>query len=107
LLALEAGSTTRKPNREGRVATLLDSDVAAHHLAEPLADREAEAGAAVFSRGGGISLRKFLEQPPHLFFSHIDADIGHGNRDPIAAIEPLSMQSRAMCELVHTYPHND
>ena len=38
-----------------------DRDVASHHLAEALADREAKAGAAVFAGGGGIGLGEFLE----------------------------------------------
>ena len=45
----------RQPDREGRATArlALDRDVAAHHLAEPLADREAKARAAVFARRGG------------------------------------------------------
>ena len=42
----------RQPDREGRPAAglALDRDVAAHHLTEAFADREAKAGAAVFAR---------------------------------------------------------
>ena len=47
-----------QPIREGRAAAglALDHDVAAHHLTEAFADREAQAGAAVFAGSGGIGL---------------------------------------------------
>ena len=56
------------------------------------ADGKAEAGAAVFARGRGIRLGEFLEQPPHLLVGHADAGVGHGNRDPVAAIALLRLR---------------
>ena len=39
--------------------------------------------------GRAVGLREFLEQPPHLLLGHADAGVGHGNRDPVAAIGVL------------------
>ena len=52
---------TRIVNVEPRPGSLSTVDVAAHHLAEALADRESKAGAAVFASGGGIGLGEFLK----------------------------------------------
>ena len=41
----------------------LDPDAPIHHLAEPLADSQAQPGAAVVARGRGIDLAERLEQP--------------------------------------------
>ena len=45
---------TWQPDREGRAVTVhaLDCDVAAHHLTEPFADREAEACSPIFLSWG-------------------------------------------------------
>src|ERR1700730_211351 len=45
----------RHSDCKGRTTTglALDRDVAAHHLAEPFTDHEAESGTAVLARGGG------------------------------------------------------
>jgi hypothetical protein len=53
---------SRQSDREGRAATglALHRDVAAHHLAEAFTDREAQAGATVFARRGGRSLKSWL-----------------------------------------------
>src|ERR1700720_2040278 len=79
---------SRQPDRKGGPAPrlALDHDVAAHHLTEAFADREAEAGSAVFTGRRRRSLRKFLEQLPHLFRRHPDAGIGNRDRNPIAAL---------------------
>ena len=50
---------------------------------------EPETGAAVFARGGGIGLRKFLEQLPDLLGRHADAGVRHGDRDPRATFLSL------------------
>ena len=42
--------------------------------------------------GGGIGLGEFLEQPVYLLFGHTNAGVGDGNREPIAAIEPLRLR---------------
>src|SRR5258708_2450596 len=54
---------SRQADRERRAPSriALNSDVAAHHLTEALADREAKPGAAVFTRRSGGSLGKLLE----------------------------------------------
>ena len=48
-----ASHNCRQPYGEGRSTTRLarDRDIAAHHLTEPPADDETEAGATVFARG--------------------------------------------------------
>jgi len=81
---------TRQPDREGRAATDLafHRDVAAHHLTEAFADREAEAGTAVFPRRRRISLGELLKQLAHLLRRHADAGIGDSDGDPIAAVFP-------------------
>jgi len=61
-------------------------DIATQHLAEAAADGEAEAGAAVFAGCGGIGLNKVLEQLAHLFRTHADSGIGHGDADPFACL---------------------
>src|SRR5262249_58361675 len=73
---------------KGRTASrlALHSDVAAHHLAEPFADREAEAGAAVFSGRRCITLGEFLKQLSHLLRRHADAGISDSDANPIAAV---------------------
>src|SRR6516164_171731 len=80
-----------QPDSEGRAMArlALHCDVSTHHLAEPLADGEAKAGAAVFARRGRGSLRKFLEQPAHLLRCHPDAGIAYRERDPVAAVLPF------------------
>src|ERR1700730_17316395 len=83
-----------QPDRKGRSATnlALDRDIASHHLTEASAYGEAEAGAAIFARRGGIGLGKILEQLTHLFRRHADAGILYRERNPIAAVL-LSMMS--------------
>src|SRR6516165_4901561 len=61
-----------------------DCDVAAHHLTKPFADREPEAGAAIFAGGRCIRLGKLLEQFAHLLRRHADAGISDSDSDPIA-----------------------
>ena len=78
----------RQPDREGRSATrlALNRDVAAHHLTEAAADREAKASATVFARRSRGSLRKLLEQLAHLLRRHADAGVGNRERDPVAVV---------------------
>src|SRR5262249_36531833 len=75
-------------DREGRSATrlALHRNIAAHHLAEPLADREPEAGAAVFPRRRRICLGEFLEQLAHLLGGHADAGVGDRDDNPVATV---------------------
>src|ERR1700719_769696 len=91
---LRSVHTPWQPDRKGRSATnlALDRDIASHHLTEASAYGEAEAGAAIFARRGGIGLGKILEQLTHLFRRHADASILYRERNPIAAVL-LSMMS--------------
>src|ERR1700730_12428828 len=77
----------RHSDCKGRTTTglALDRDVAAHHLAEPAADHETKAGAAVFARRGRGGLGKLLEKLVHLLRRHPDAGVRHRQRDPIVA----------------------
>src|SRR5260370_7168674 len=79
---------SRQPNckRRATAKLALDRDVASHHLAKAFADREPEAGAAVFPSRRCVSLREFLEQPAHLLRRHADTGIGYSDGDPIAAV---------------------
>jgi hypothetical protein len=67
------------------LATALRPHPAAHQLGETLADREAEAGAAVLARRRRIGLRKRLKEPAHSFGGEADAGIAHGERQLDAA----------------------
>ena len=60
-----------------------DRHVAAHHLAEPACDRQAEAGAAVMARGRRVGLGELLEQPGHLLRRHANAGVDHGELDKL------------------------
>ena len=82
---------SRQPDREGRSATrlALDCDVAAHHLAEALADRESKAGATVFARRRCVGLRKLLKQLTYLLRRHSNARVGDRDGNPVAAIFPV------------------
>ena len=76
----------RQPHREGRARTgaARDGDVAAHHLAEDLADGKSEARAAVFARGGCFGLRERLEESCQLLWRHADAGISHREGDQVS-----------------------
>src|SRR5262249_7728216 len=80
------GTRSRQRNREGRATPnrTLYCDVAAHHAAQALADREAEAGAAELPCRGGVRLHEVLEQAGHLFGRHPDSGIGYPQCDPMS-----------------------
>ena len=63
-----------------------DGDVAAHHAAQPAADRQAEPGAAVLARRLGLRLHERLEQAADLLRRHADAGVGHFERHERAAV---------------------
>ncbi len=58
----------------------------AHYLAEPLADDQAQAGAAIFSRRRGIHLAKSLEKPVHTFGGNADAGVANGEVQGLGSI---------------------
>ena len=55
----------------------LDPDPAAHHLHQLRGDGQAQAGAAVLARGGGVGLGEGLEDQPLLFGRDADAGVAH------------------------------
>ncbi len=55
-----------------------DGQFAAHQPAELAADRQAQARAAILSRGGSVRLAEHFEQAPELFGGHADAGVGDG-----------------------------
>ena len=52
-------------------------DLAAHQFDQPLADRQAESGAAIMAGGGGIHLLERFEQPVLLVEWNADAGVAH------------------------------
>ncbi len=83
-------------------------DASAHELAEPVADGETQAGAAIFARGGGINLGEGLEQ--HAMTLRRDADagvsdleiqqnLGVGGRGDVARHPDLDGDGAALGEL--------
>ena len=77
----------------------LHRDVAAHQAAQAPADREPEAGAAVFARGRAVGLAELLEQPGHLLLAHADAGIGHHEGEE-AVVVLLALDVQADLALV-------
>src|SRR5687767_9311165 len=74
-------------------------DVAAHHAAEPPADGEAKACAAIAARGRCIGLGEVGEQPLELLRSDADAGIGDGELDAAVAAADGKPNLAALCEL--------
>ena len=74
VLLREAGG---EPERRAGARLALDADLAAHELDEAPADGQAEAGAAVPPRGGGVGLRERLEQHVELLGRDADAGVAH------------------------------
>jgi hypothetical protein len=87
----------RHSDCKGRTTTglALDRDVAAHHLAEAFADRQAKARAAIFACRGRGRPGEFLEQLAHLLGRHADAGIRYRERDPVAAALPSLMSGNS------------
>src|SRR5215831_13668990 len=81
-------TATRQAHSEHRALTRLarHRDVAAHHLAKPPTDHEAEARAAILARRLRGCLGELLEQLGHLLGRHADAGVGHRDGDPVAAV---------------------
>ena len=86
--ATTAGS--RMVNVLPRPCFALDGDVAAHHPAEPAAERQAEAGAAVLARGGGVGLGESLEELCELLGGHADAGVAHAEDHEVPAVRGLA-----------------
>src|SRR5262245_4198424 len=72
--------TARQPHRECRADAdrARDRNAAAHHSAQALTDRKAEAGPPIASRRRAIPLAELLEQLGRLLRAHADAGVGNG-----------------------------
>ena len=77
-----------EPKSAAHVCFADDADITAHHLAEAPADRQPQAGAAVFARGGGIRLHERFEYFLHLRRRHADAGIAHPEHHAVLAVAP-------------------
>ena len=66
-----------------------DGDFTAHQLDQPLADRQAEPGAAEAAGDAGIALEEGVEQPGDNLGGHADARIADGKGQPAACCIPL------------------
>ena len=81
ILPLPGGRAQTEPGGEQERAAdaglALDPDPAAHQLDEPLADRQAQPGAAVLAGGGHVGLGERLKQLRRLFRRHADAGVAH------------------------------
>ncbi len=82
----------RQPDREARAFAefALDADAAAHQVAQVLAQRQAEAGAAVLGGDLGVGLREVREQRVDLVLGDADAGILDRDLDPVAVGERLA-----------------
>ena len=58
-----------------------DANFSTHLLDDALADREAEAGAAIAAVDRGIDLQEFAEQAPDPVRRNADAGVGDGHFD--------------------------
>ena len=87
----------RHTDRKDRACPLgaRDRHVAAHQATERPCDGEPEAGAAKTARGGGIGLRKPLEQLIQLLGRHADAGVRHGKLERVA-IAPCPQRNLAI-----------
>ena len=55
--------------------SLVDSNVAAHQLGQPLGDGKSKPGAAIFARGRRVGLLEGLEQALDLLLRQADAGV--------------------------------
>jgi hypothetical protein len=76
------------------------ADRAAHQLGQPLADRQAQAGAAVLARGGRVDLRERLEQPRQVLGRDADAGILHREADTASLVHRLAVHRHEDLALV-------
>ena len=77
--ALAAAALGQNGEMEGGAfaGVALDPDLAAQQLGQAFADGQAQAGAAVVARGGGIHLLEGLEQPVLPVQRDADAGVAH------------------------------
>src|SRR5690242_20894126 len=79
--------------------TLFRSHRAAHHLREPLADGQAQSGAAVLARGRGVDLAERFEQTPDAIGGDADAGVAHRERSEEHTSE-LQSHVNLVCRLL-------
>ena len=96
-LLLEAGG---EPERGAGAERGFDVDLAAHHFHQLLADREAQAGAAVLARGRAVGLRELVEDPR----LRLRADAGAGVADLEAQRDVSSRSPRRVATRITTGP---
>src|SRR3954468_19149079 len=72
-----------EPERRTAAFATAPADLAAHQLDQTLADREAQAGAAVTTRGRRIRLAEALEQYVLPLGRHADARIGDAEQQTL------------------------
>ena len=66
-----------EPERAAHARLAAHAHLAAHQLRQLLADGQAEAGAAMFARGGGVGLLERLEQAVDFQLREADAAVAH------------------------------
>ena len=87
-LALALAQPRREPEGAALAVHAVHAHFAAHEVCDLLGDGQAQAGAAVLTRGGGIGLLEALEQLGHLLWRQADTGVGHGapNQDVVVGL---------------------
>src|SRR5437867_6660897 len=88
LLALRLATGRQADSKDRAFAWLAcHRHVAPHHARELAGHGQAKAGSPVLPRGRRVGLREFFKELGLLLGSHADARIGHGDLDPVAAVD--------------------
>src|SRR5258706_5150953 len=82
-LSLLGGAVARQfePEAGAAAGAIVEADVPLHQLDQALADGEAEAGAALLARGGGVGLREAAEDAAVEGFRNAGPAILHRHPD--------------------------
>src|SRR3954471_21530188 len=75
-----------EPESGAAAFAVLEADAAVHHLDESLADGEAEAGAALLPRGGGVGLVEAAEHARAEGFRDAGPAVVHADAQVVLAI---------------------
>src|SRR5262245_3758289 len=73
----------------------LDGDFSTHRSTQALADRQAEASAAVLAHRRTVGLSELLKQFPELRLSYADAGVGHLKDQPIAPPDRYALDDQS------------
>ena len=65
----------REPKRRALVGNAIATDLAGHQIDQLFADRQAQAGASLFTRGGGVHLGEWQKQTRAGLFRNANAGI--------------------------------